>query len=136
MTMLPDPTGQFYADNAQTYVLHADAPSRERLDPFLALLSQRAEILELGCGNGRDSGEMLSRGFRVTPTDGIVEIAAEAAIRLAMPVSVLRFGEIDFVSAFTGRCGQAAYFMPASRPGRRRGMMPWGAISTTRPSNG
>lgn len=97
-----DPTGRFYADNAKTYVEHAQAPSRERLDPFLALLPQGAKILELGCGNGRDSAEMLSRGYRVTPTDGIAEIAAEASRRLKMPVSVLSFAEIAAVSAFDG----------------------------------
>lgn len=97
-----DPTSRFYADNAETYVEHARAPSRERLDPFLACLPNGAEILELGCGNGRDSAEMLSRGFRVAPTDGIAEIATEASRRLNMPVSVLRFEEIAFVSAFDG----------------------------------
>lgn len=97
-----DPTSRFYADNAKTYAEHADSPSRERLDPFLARLTKGARILELGCGNGRDSAEMLSRGFRVTPTDGIAEIAAEAARRLKMPVSVLSFNEISAVSAFDG----------------------------------
>lgn len=97
-----DPTSRFYADNAKTYAEHANAPSRERLDPFLARLAKGAKNLELGCGNGRDSAEMLSRGFRVTPTDGIAEIAAEASRRLKMPVSVLPFNEIAAVSAFDG----------------------------------
>jgi len=100
--MSQDPTGRFYEKNAQTYVQHAVAPSRQRLDPFLELLPCEAEILELGCGNGRDSAEMLSRGFRVTPTDGIAEIAAEASRRLNMPVPVVRFDEIEAVSAFDG----------------------------------
>ena len=102
MVLPQDPTTRFYAENASTYAEHANAPSRERLDPFLARLTQGARILELGCGNGRDSAEMLSRGFRVTPTDGIAEIAAEASRRLKMPVSVLPFSEITAVSAFDG----------------------------------
>ncbi len=102
MVLPQDPTSRFYADNADIYVEHASAPSRERLDPFLARLPAGAKILEIGCGNGRDSAEMLSRGFRVTPTDGIAEIAAEASRRLKMPVSVLPFEKIDAVSAFDG----------------------------------
>ena len=93
-------TSRFYAENAETYARHADAPSRLRLDPFLARLPPGAEILELGCGNGRDSAEMIARNFRVTPTDGTPEMATEAARRLGISVGVLRFGDIDSVSAF------------------------------------
>lgn len=102
MSSLNDLTNRFYADNAQTYALHAGAPSRQRLHPFLARLSAGAEILELGCGNGRDSAEMIARGFRVTPTDGTPEMAAEAVRRLGISVSVLRFEDIDAVSSFDG----------------------------------
>jgi SAM-dependent methyltransferase len=66
------------------------------------VLPTEAEILELGCGNGRDSGFMLERGYRVTPTDGTAELAAVASRRLGVEVPVLRFEQIDHAGAFDG----------------------------------
>ncbi|MCB5201489.1 class I SAM-dependent methyltransferase [Neorhizobium sp. T786] len=97
-----DATGRFYAENAQNYARHTEEPSRHWLDRFLRKLSSGAEILELGCGNGRDSAEMIRRGFRVTPTDGTPEMAAEASRRLGIPVPVLRFDQIEAVCALDG----------------------------------
>jgi SAM-dependent methyltransferase len=97
-----DPTLRFYADNAETYADYWLTPSARRLADFLAMLPAQAEILELGCGNGRDSGFMLDRGYRVTPTDGTPELAAVAAKRLGVEVSVLRFKDMGHVEAFDG----------------------------------
>lgn len=98
MSSQDDPTSRFYADNAAAL---SDA-SLKRLDAFLAALSTGASILELGCGSGRDSAAMIARGFDVLPTDGIAEMASEASSRLSISVPVLRFEDIDMVSAFDG----------------------------------
>lgn len=100
--MESDPTSRFYADNAAVYAASSSSPNHLRLGAFLEKLEPGAEILELGCGNGRDSAEMLKRGFRVMPTDGTLEMAREAEQRLGIPVRVLRFGEIEAASAFDG----------------------------------
>ncbi|WP_105381245.1 class I SAM-dependent methyltransferase [Neorhizobium alkalisoli] len=100
--MQGDPTSTFYAENAEAYAGRLTEPSRRQLDLFLAKLRAGADILELGCGNGRDSAEMIKRGFHATPTDGTPEMAEEAAKRLGVPVSVLRFEDIDAVEAFDG----------------------------------
>jgi SAM-dependent methyltransferase len=97
-----DPTIRFYAENAETYADYWLTPSARRLGDFLGLLPAQAEILELGCGNGRDSGFMLERGYRVVPTDGTPELAAVAAKRLGVDVQVLLFEDIDHVEAFDG----------------------------------
>jgi SAM-dependent methyltransferase len=97
-----DPTVRFYAENAQTYANYALKPSTRRLGDFLTMLPANAEVLELGCGNGRDSGFILERGYKVTPTDGTPELAAEAARRLGVEVPVLRFEDIEHVGAFDG----------------------------------
>lgn len=97
-----DPTFRFYADNAETYANFWLTPSTRRLGDFLAVLPENAEILELGCGNGRDSGLMLERGYKVTPTDGTPELAAVAARRLGVDVPVLLFEDIDGIEAFDG----------------------------------
>lgn len=95
-------TNRFYAENAEVYAASTSQPHVVRLTPFLAGLKPGAEILELGCGNGRDSAAMIESGFRVTPTDGTPEMAREAERRLGVPVHVLRFEDIDGVAAFDG----------------------------------
>lgn len=95
-----DPTLRFYARNAADYAGASSSSTGGRLDMFLAGLRPGAEILELGCGNGRDSAGMIAKGFRAMPTDGIAEMAAQASQRLGMPVAVLRFEEIAAVAAF------------------------------------
>ncbi len=89
-----DATIRFYRENAAVY---AERPQRSfaRLRAFLAKLPRGACILELGCGSGRHSAEMIAAGFDVRSTDGSPEMAAEAARRLGRPVETLRFDELD-----------------------------------------
>jgi SAM-dependent methyltransferase len=97
-----DQTLRFYADNAKAYAGYREKANEIRLEGFLSGLAPGARILELGCGNGRDSGFMIDRGFDVTPTDGVAEMAAQASRRLGRKVEVLRFGDIDSVAAYDG----------------------------------
>jgi SAM-dependent methyltransferase len=94
-----EPTIEFYRSNAQTYAAREITP-HQRLTRFLALLPQRASILELGCGAGADSAQMLAAGFDVHPTDGSPELAREASRRLGQPVATLLFHELDAVEVF------------------------------------
>ncbi len=102
MSRQDDPTSRFYADNAAVYAAALSDASLKRLNGFLARLAAGATILELGCGSGRDSAAMIDRGFHAIPTDGIPEMVSEASRRLGIPVSLLRFEDIDMVSAFDG----------------------------------
>jgi SAM-dependent methyltransferase len=94
-------TIRFYRSNAQAYAARAIAPHR-RLTRFLALLRPGATVLELGCGAGADSAQMLAAGFDVSPTDGSPELAAEASRRLGRPVETLLFHDLDKVEAYDG----------------------------------
>lgn len=97
-----DATLQFYAEQAQTYAATArDGPSR-LLEGFLKRLHPGARILELGCGDGRDSEAMLALGFRVDPTDGVAAMARQAEARLGRPVRVMRFDQLDELDAYDG----------------------------------
>lgn len=100
--MTEDPTLRFYADNAATYAEHVTTPTGERLSAFLALLPAGGKVLELGCGNGRDSAHMLSLGFDVEPSDGTPELAAEAERRIGRPVRILRFEQLEAIAAYDG----------------------------------
>jgi SAM-dependent methyltransferase len=94
-------TLQFYRSNAQAYAAREIA-KHARLTRFLAVLPSGASILELGCGAGADSAQMLAAGFDVRPTDGSPELAAEASRRLGRPVETLLFHDLDQVEAYDG----------------------------------
>jgi SAM-dependent methyltransferase len=87
-------TLQFYRRNAEAYAGWAKAPS-SRLKDFLALLPPGGSILELGCGAGNHSAEMLAAGFEVRATDGSPEMAEIASRRLGQPVETMLFHELD-----------------------------------------
>jgi SAM-dependent methyltransferase len=95
-------TLRFYRENASAYAEREITSRRLRLGRFLALLSPGAAILELGCGAGFDTAEMLAQGFDVSATDGSPEMAAEASRRLGRPVGTLLFGDLDAVEVYDG----------------------------------
>jgi SAM-dependent methyltransferase len=94
-------TLQFYRRNAEAYAGWAKAPS-SRLKEFLALLPPGGSILELGCGAGNHSAEMLAAGFKVRATDGSPEMAEIASRRLGHPVERMLFHELDAQNAYDG----------------------------------
>ena len=95
-------TLRFYGSNAQAYAGREITSRQVRLNRFLVLLSPGAAILELGCGAGGDTAEMLARGFDVSPTDGSPEMAEVASRRLCRPVATLPFHDLDKVEAYDG----------------------------------
>jgi SAM-dependent methyltransferase len=97
-----DETLQFYRGNAEAYSKRTFTSRQARLTAFLALLPPDACILELGCGAGGDTAEMLARGFNVLATDGSPEMAEVASRRLGRPVGTLLFHDLDEVEAYDG----------------------------------
>jgi SAM-dependent methyltransferase len=102
MSGMDEATLRFYRENASAYAEREITSRRVRLGLFLALLSPGAAILELGCGAGVDTAEMLAQGFDVAATDGSPEMAAEASRRLGRPVGTLFFHDLDEVEAYDG----------------------------------
>jgi SAM-dependent methyltransferase len=72
-------TLEFYGREAERYCERTGSAPTATLGAFLGRLPHGATILELGCGSGRDSAEMLQRGYNVLPTDGSPEMAASWA---------------------------------------------------------
>ncbi|PZN94580.1 MAG: SAM-dependent methyltransferase [Hyphomicrobiales bacterium] len=95
-------TLEFYASEAQAYAGRSRAAEHARIDAFAAALPARGRVLELGCGGGHDSVELLARGLDVMPTDGSPELAKQAAHRLGRPVAVLLFEHLDAQESFDG----------------------------------
>lgn len=98
---MDEKTLQFYRSNAEAYA-ERDIAKHTRLSRFLALLPPGARVLELGCGAGAASAEMIARGFDAEPTDGSPELAAEASRRLGRPVATLLFHDLDKVDTYDG----------------------------------
>ena len=98
---MDEETLQFYRSNAEAYA-EREIAKHTRLTRFLALLSPGAKVLELGCGAGAASAEMIARGFDAEPTDGSPELAEEASRRLGRPVGTLLFHDLDKVEAYDG----------------------------------
>ena len=99
---MDEETLQFYRGNAEAYAGRTFTSRQARLTAFLALLPPGACILELGCGAGGDTAEMLARGFDVRPTDGSPEMAAVASKHLGRTVETLLFHDLDEVEAYDG----------------------------------
>jgi SAM-dependent methyltransferase len=99
---MDEETLQFYRGNAEAYAKRTFTSRQARLMAFLAQLPAGASILELGCGAGGDTAEMLARGFDVRPTDGSPEMAAIASKHLGRPVETLLFHELDEAEAYDG----------------------------------
>lgn len=88
-------TLEFYEREAPSYTQHFGKRYSRFLDGFLDRLEPGAQVLELGCGGGRDLQQMLSRGFAVDATDGTSAMAAKATERTGHPARVLLFGELE-----------------------------------------
>ena len=99
---MDEATLQFYRGHAEAYAGREITSRRARLEAFLSLLPPGAAILELGCGAGGDTAEMLARGFDVSPTDGSPEMAEVASRRLGRPVGTLLFHDIDAAETYDG----------------------------------
>ena len=99
--MSADPaTIAYYEANAPRYTLSfGQAPSRH-LDAFLDRLSEGAQVLELGCGGGRDSARIIERGFILDATDGTPAMVRKANERFDVGARVMRFDELGATSEY------------------------------------
>jgi 2-polyprenyl-3-methyl-5-hydroxy-6-metoxy-1,4-benzoquinol methylase len=74
----------------------------EWCQPFAALLSPHAHILDAGCGAGYASQYFLQQGYRVTAFDASEPLVQFATQLIQQPVYHLKYEEIDFESQFEG----------------------------------
>ena len=80
-----------------------DASMEEVMKPFVELLSEEsenAEVLDLGCGSGRDTLLLEEYGFYVTPMDGSEEMCKLAEVdKEALQMT---YDEMEFDDVFDG----------------------------------
>lgn len=93
-----------YAGMAAAYTQRTQAidMSVERSFFLRQLPPGRCDILDAGCGSGRDITEFLALGHSVQAFDGCAELAAHARSASGVDVKVARFDELVFQSQFDG----------------------------------
>ncbi len=93
----------YYQQNAADFFRETiDVDMAPLYGRFLSLIPAGGHILDAGCGSGRDARNFLDHGYRVTAFDASAELAALATGHSGLPVSVLRFQDIDWTQAFDG----------------------------------
>jgi len=87
-------TYEFYQSQAPHYSLGSAISYSRHLDGFLDRLPAGKDVLELGCGSGRDSVRIRERGFLIDATDGIPAMVAKANDRHDLRVRLMQFDEL------------------------------------------
>lgn len=93
----------YYNQNASAYyekTVHADMA--KIMQPFIELLPENAEVLDMGCGSGRDTLALEEAGFSVTAMDGAAEMCRLAEIYTDKEILHLTYEEMDFQNVFDG----------------------------------
>lgn len=98
-----DESTTYYDQNAAEFV---DDTLKVDMSPlynrFLPLVPPGGDILDAGCGSGRDAWAFRQLGYGVTAFDASPRMAETASSYLGEPVRVLRFQDIDWRDRFDG----------------------------------
>lgn len=96
-----DSTIEYYNKNAKKYFDNTFSVCMTDLYyEFEKHLFSGANILDLGCGSGRDSKYFLSRGYNVVPMDASVEICRLAEAYIGTKVINLRIENMEYCNEF------------------------------------
>ncbi len=93
-------TLEYYDTNSEIFIsgtLNVDFSKTQ--DIFLSYLPAGAEILDFGCGSGRDSKYFLSKGFKVDAIDGSKKMCGYASSLCNIKVQNIDF--LDFLPSKT-----------------------------------
>lgn len=80
----------------------AELDMEEVIRPFIELMPENAEVLDLGCGSGRDTVTLVENGFYVTAMDGSEEMCKLAEVHTDQDVLHMTYEEMDFDDVFDG----------------------------------
>ncbi len=96
-------TLKYYGQKANEFsvgTLSANMADTQRR--FSEHLPSGGNILDFGCGSGRDTKAFLDAGFRVDATDGSAELCALASSYTGIRVRQMLFNELDAVERYDG----------------------------------
>ncbi|SDT23379.1 DUF3427 domain-containing protein [Pseudomonas oryzae] len=96
-------TDTYYARNAQQFIADTLQVDMQALyAPFLAALPANAQILDAGCGSGRDALAFQQLGHSVSAFDACPQMAEHASQLLGQAVPVRCFTEVHEVERYDG----------------------------------
>ena len=96
-------TISYYNNHAADFVNNtATVDIKVIQDRFLKYIPEQENILDFGCGSGRDSKYFLEKGYKVTATDGSKELCALASNIAGIEVKCMLFSELDEIEVYNG----------------------------------
>ena len=96
-------TLNFYNKNSKEYIETTLSADMSHLyNDFLNNIPQGGNILDLGCGSGRDSVDFIKRGYKITAVDGSKELANAASKIIGQQVICSKFEDIKLTETFDG----------------------------------
>lgn len=94
-------TLRYYQDNAQEFIHNTlDKEMRHQYMSFEKHLSDKAHILDAGCGSGRDSLYFKQEGYQVTAFDASQKMCDFASTLIKQEVLQLNFDDMHFDNSF------------------------------------
>ena len=94
-------TSQYYSDNSQEFfestVIADMTPQYEH---FLKYFPSGSNILDLGCGSGRDTKAFLKMGYDVEAIDGSEELCRLASDYTGITVKCMDFMELNSIERY------------------------------------
>ena len=86
----------YYSQNADMFTQNTiNVDFKLIQENFLRMLPACSNILDFGCGSGRDTKYFLSQGHSVTATDGSEELCKLAGKYTGIPVKQMLFQDLD-----------------------------------------
>ncbi len=96
-------TLNYYNANAKTFTQNTrNVDFKSTQERFLKRLPCASNILDFGCGSGRDTKYFLSKGCSVTATDGSEELCKLASEYTGIPVRYMLFQDLEEENAYDG----------------------------------
>lgn len=96
-------TTRYYEANADSFFAETVSADMSSLyEKFLARLPAGAQILDAGCGSGRDARAFAARGYAVTAFDASPALAELASHHCGFTVQARTFAEVHEIEAYDG----------------------------------
>lgn len=96
-------TLEYYEKEYETFISETiDADTEVLRRRFLKNIPDKGEILDLGCGSGRDTRAFIDAGYRVSAIDGSAEICHAASEYTGIEVKCRDFFDIKDEEAYDG----------------------------------
>lgn len=100
---IEDETLNYYNNMAREFVANTvDVTFTEIQDTFLSYLHNGAQIMDFGCGSGRDTKYFLDKGYDVDAVDGSEELCRLATEYTGIHVKQMFFEELDANEEYDG----------------------------------